>query len=519
MSGSPAPRTTAQAPRPGNDVEPTVIADGIGQPKVAFTDATAIRGVRWSLAAVLSRQGLQMLCALVLARILGPETYGIISAATVYITLTALLLDQGFSAALVQRADVTRRHAGATATLNLTIATLLAAGTILAAPSLASFFRADALAPLLTVLAISLPLKALSVTPRAMLSRELLLHHIARADIIGAAAGAAAGITAAAFSAGYFSLAYQVLATDTVTALLMLIAARGPLPNFRFRAIAPMLAFSSSVFFTNCLSYFSRNIDNILIGRFLGVGSLSLYSMSYRIMVLPVQLIGQTLNRIMFPAFARAADDPRAVAEHLMRSIQILAFSVVPLMAYVASAAPFLIHMVLGDAWAPAAALVSVLAIGGARETVFYVAPSLMKGMGRGKLIIQYEILAAVVQVGGIVIGLQFGALGVAVGLVAAGFALTPILLVIQSRLSGIKIRKQLGACWPPVHAAVWASIAHFAVTFLPVPPLVQAIAGLVAFGAAAILVLVIFHRRSTAIFVRQGKALLGLPKRASRAD
>ncbi|WP_115790093.1 lipopolysaccharide biosynthesis protein [Arthrobacter silvisoli] len=474
----------------------------------AFAGRTAVSGVRWSLSAVLARQGFQMLCAVILARLLGPESYGIISAATVYTTFAALFLDQGLSSALIQRPEVSRRAAGATATVNLMFAVLIGAVTVVLAPWAGGFFHAPGVTALLLPLAVAIPLKGLAITPRAMLSRELLLRQVARADIIAAAAGATAGITAALLGAGYFALAYQVITTDLLTSLLLVLASRGPWPNLHLSEVRPLLAFSLSVFFTDFLAYFSRNVDNILVGRFLGVLPLSLYSMAYRIMVVPVQLVGQTVNRMMFPAFSRAAGDTAMVAGHLLSASRVVAMLAAPPMVYVACAAPELVHVVLGDAWAPAAPIVTVLAIGGIRETLFYITPSLMKGLGKGRLIVRYETLAAVVQVGGIVVGLQFGLLGVAVGLVGFGFLLVPVLLAIQSRLSGLRIRRLLGALFPALHSSLWGAAAYLAVRLLEWPAPATAAGGLLAFILAGTAALFLFHRKHLKQFLSQARAL-----------
>lgn len=476
--------------------------------QAAFAGRTAVSGVRWSLSAVLARQGFQMVCAIVLARILGPESYGIISAAMVYTTFAALFLDQGLSSALIQRPELGRRAAGATATVNLLFAVLVGGATVLLAPWAGSFFHASGVTALLLPLAAAIPLKGLAITPRAMLSRDLLLRPVARADIIAAAAGATAGITAALLGAGYFALAYQVLTTDALTAALLLAASRGPWPNLHLREVGPLLAFSLSVFFTDFLAYFSRNVDNILVGRFLGVVPLSLYSMAYRIMVVPVQLVGQTVNRVMFPAFSRAAGDAALVAAHLSTASRVVAMLATPPMAYVACASPELVHVVLGDAWAPAAPIVTVLAIGGIRETLFYITPALMKGLGKGQLIVRYEILAALVQVGGIIVGLQFGLLGVAMGLVGFGFLLVPVLLSIQSRLSGLRIRTLLGTLLPAVHASLWGSAAYLLVRLPGWSSPLTAATGFLAFVLVACAVLFVCHRRQLKLFFSQARTL-----------
>ncbi|MHA7269820.1 lipopolysaccharide biosynthesis protein [Arthrobacter sp. HLT1-20] len=478
-----------------------------------FEGATAVQGVRWSLLAVLSRQGLQILSALVLARILGPSSYGVISAASIYVTFVSLLLDQGLSSALIQRPTLTRAMPGAATTLNVTMSLALAAATWFLAPVLSDFFHAPELAPVLLLLGLGLPLKALAITPRSMLTRELRFVGVAWADIVGAACGAVAGIVAALWGASYFAIVFQVVATDLLTAIIVLAAARGPLPNFHFKSLGPLLSFSAHVLATNFLAYFSRNIDNILVGRYLGLTSLSLYGMAYRILVVPVQLLGQTVNRVMFPAFSRMAQDRALVAENLLKSTRILAFAVIPVMSAVAVAAPELVHVVLGDQWLPAAPLITVLAIGGARETIFYITPTLMKGMGHAKMNFLYEILAGLVQVGGIVIGLQFGILGVALGLTTAGFLLAPVLFIIQRKMCGIRIRSQLRALLPALHASLWGVLAYFAVSLLPLQDPLIILLGFLAFAAVATAVFLLFHRTATRWVLSQLHVLIRKPK------
>lgn len=465
-------------------------------------------GARWSLLAVLAKQGFQMLCAVVLARILGPESYGIVSVASIFILFVTLLLDQGLSSALIQRPDLSRRTAGATFTLNLLLAVVIAVLTWVTAPLVAAFFNVAELVLVLQILAVALPLKALSITPRALLARDLRFRGIAAADISAAVVGAAAGITAAVMGAGYFAILYQAILTDLVTAAVLLSCTRGPVPNLHLGAVKPLLAFSLGVFTTNSLAYFSRNIDNILVGRFLGVASLSLYGMAYRVLVVPVQLIGQTVNRVMFPTFSRIASDKALVASKLRASMSLLGLCVIPLMAYVACAAPALVQLVLGDDWRAAAPLMSVLAIGGARETIFYITPTLMKGMGRAGLNLKYELVATAAQVGGILIGLQFGLLGVAVGYAVAGFALTPVLMVLQSRLCGLTIPEQLRILWPPIHASAWASAACLLLGQALSGTVLELALGLALFLLVAALVLFLFHRTTLHSFLGQLRRL-----------
>lgn len=479
-----APRRALVEPDEAEEAPPIVV-DGV----------KAGSSVRWSLAAVVGRQVPQLVAAVVLARILGPESYGIVSAASVYVTLTTLLLEQGLSFAVVQRPSLHRDVPGAVATVNLLSAILLAAGTWLVAPAVADFFSAPDLEPLLQVLGLGLLLKGLAITPRAVQQRALAFRAIGSADISGGVLGAAAGITAALLGAGTWSMAVQVLTTDLVIAIALLVVTRGTRPHLRLRRLRSVLPFSLRVFGSTALAYLSRNADNILVGRFLGVASLSLYAMAYRVLVIPVQMIGQTVTRVTFPTFSRLSEQPERLARALLKTLELLAFAAVPAMGLVAVAAPELVLLVLGVEWSATAPVLTVLAIAGARETVCSVVGSTMRARGAGTLIIRYEWLAAATQLAGIVIGLSFGVLGVAVGLTAAGFVLTPVLLLIQRRLTGVSIGQQVGRLVAPAHAAVWGALAYLGIRLLADGLLLTLLVGSFSYALAVMIILWLAHR------------------------
>lgn len=455
--------------------------------------------LRWSAFAVTGRHMAQLSFSLVLARVLGPVQFGIVSAATVYVTLSMLLLDQGMSSALIQRRAVDVRAPGATATLNALMAGALALVTWVVAPAMATFFHTPALTGLLRVLGIGLLVKSLAITPRAVLSRDLRMRSLGIADVAGAFVGCAAGLTAAALGAGYWSLAVQVVLTDTVVAGVLLHATPDVRFNTDLRLLRPMLPYSLRVFATNGVAYLSRNVDNIAVGHSLGPAALAQYGMAYRVLVIPVQVVGQTVNRVLFPALSRIADHRERMAAMMLSATEVLALLAIPVMSLVACASSALVHLGLGEAWAPTAPILSVLALAGARETIYYITPSLMKATGHARLGLRFELASTTVQVTGILIGLRHGALGVACGYALAGVVLTPVLMAIQRRLTGLSVRSQLAAVLPAVHASAWGAGAYYAGSSLSDTVWLSLVLGVVAWVVACAGVLLLVHRSYTA--------------------
>lgn len=461
----------------------------------AFQGRTASSAMRWSATAIFGRQAFQLIFGITLARILGPHTYGIVGEATIYVTLSTLMLDQGLSSALIQRKELSPKAPGAAVTLNLITGAVLAVATWFTAPEMAAFFHTPRLVSVLRLLGLGLTLKSLAVTPRAMLSRNLKFKTIAVADFTGALLGAACGITAALLGASYHALVYQIVTSDAVIAIVLLSAARGLRPNLNGRELATLLPFGLRIFATNGIAYFSRNIDNILVGRYLGTSELAYYSMAYRVLVIPVQLLGQTVNRVLFPVFSRIANDRERVARTLLASTELLATVAIPAMTLVACSAPQFVLLGLGRQWTPTAPLITVLALAGARETIFYITPSLMMAMNKAKQLVRFEIVSTGVQVAGIVIGLQVSVFGVAAGYAIAGVALTPLMMVIQRRLTGVTLGRQLGAIWPALHATAWAAAAYLLISLTDLNAGAVLVLGTIAFAAIFAGVMWVFHR------------------------
>ncbi len=458
----------------------------------------------WSAFSVVGRQASQVVFALYLASLIGPAKFGVVSAATVYATLTTLVLDQGLSAALIQRPRLEPEVAGTVATFNIAMGVTLAAATFGLAPLVASFFAAPELTQLLRVLGVGLLLKAVAINPRAMLMRGIRFQAIAVSDVLGGVLGAVAGVVAAMHGAEYWALAWQVLVTDAVVAIVLLATNTGGRPNFQVRGVAELLPFSLRIFGARSLAFLSRNSDNILVGRYLGVGQLSAYALAYRALSMPVQLVGQTVSRVTFPALSRMSEERKPLGPTVLRITELLAVASVIPMAFVAVAAPELVHVVLGPEWDAAIPVLSILAIAGARETVVQVTHSLMRALGRGRLILWYEVGATACQLAGIAIGLAWGIVGVATGFLVAGLLLTPVLLTIQYRLTGITLAQQTATVWPFVHAVSWAAGVYLLIRWAGAGDRLTLIGGLFAYVLVAISVLWIAHRPTVRRLIRR---------------
>jgi len=472
--------------------------------------ASGSQGVKWSTIGTAGKQIVMVLFSILLARVLGPSAYGIVAQAIVLMTLMSLLLDQGVSAALISSPKVSSQLAGAASSLNLLLALVLAGATIAFALPIANFFETEELVHILWVLSIAIVLKALAIVPRMLLSRSLNFRAQAVADLSAAIVGGVSALGLALNGWGFWALVAQIIIVDGLTAVMLLIAARPPLPNGRLDLLRETAGFSTRVFASNLIAYTVQNLDNVLIAKFLGTGSLAYYSLSYRVLTTPVQMAGQVVTRVLFPAVSRIRHSGGDVTAVIARSAQSISLLTFPAMALVAASANQSVPLLLGAQWIPAAPVLSILAIGGARQSVTTLNSAVMMGMGRADVALKFSLVAAFVQISGIIVGLQFGIIGVAAGLTVAGFVVTPIICVLQKRIALFQYRRQWSAVAPAIGGSLVAAVVYTLTGLVISSDLLHFLLGTVAGLGAYVGVLVVFHRSTWEDLIRNVRSVSG---------
>lgn len=470
-------------------------------------------GMRWSTLSVIAREGSRSIFTILLARLIGPQEFGIVAQAMVYIGIVGLLIDQGFSSALIQRKHVEPEMPGVVVTVNIGVGASLTLLTIAIAPLWASFMRTPELVLVLVVLSASFLIKSVGVTARAMLMREMDFRTIGIADSASVVAGGVLGVVVAIAGGGYWSVVVQTLATDVVYQAILLVFRANWRPNLRFRLLREIAGFSVRAFAAGLLiNSVSRNIDNLLIGRFQGPQALAFYALAYRLLLLPVQLAGSTVGAVLFPAFAQVAHDRVELAAEMARATRALATLSLPTMALVAAAAPQVVPVIFGPQWEPAIPIVQVLAIAGAVQAIYQpsTGPFLL-GLGHAKLNLRYAWLTAIVATVGIVAGLPFGPFGVAVGYTAATALLLPVEWLLRRHLLGMTLRGQITALLPAVHIAIWVAGSYLLVaTAVPRHALLALALGTVVAGCSGAVVLRVAHRSLFAELVHMANRIIG---------
>lgn len=402
-------------------------------------------GVFWSGGGQVLAQVVHLLSRLILARLLAPEDFGLVAMAMVATGFTYWFLDLGTGPALVQRPDLAEEHKSTAFWVNLAVALVVFVGLALLSPLISQFFGAPRLVPILIALGFSLVLAAPSGVPESLFAREFGFQLIALRRFAGTLLGGVVGIGLAVAGFGVWALVAQTLVNYFVGSLLLLVKSPWrPRLIVSREAFVDLWTFSWPLVGGRLLNYFNRNLDTILIGRFLDTASLGYYNLGYQLVLMPLMYVTRPITRVLFTAMCRLQDQPERLRKAYLEALQSVAFVTFPLLIGLALSAPRLVPGILGEKWEPASPLFPFLCLVGLVQSLLNIAPSVLQATGDTPMVLRWTLVLLLGNGVAFIAGVQWGIQGVAVAYAASTLLLSPLLLHWLLKILGLEWRHLL---------------------------------------------------------------------------
>ncbi|MEX0780304.1 MAG: lipopolysaccharide biosynthesis protein [Balneolales bacterium] len=368
---------------------------------------------------------LSTLSTVILARLLTPDDFGLIAMVAVFINLASMFKDAGLSMATVQKKAITQEEISALFWINVIISFSLALVMAAVSPLVISFYGRSEVGIIIIIMAISFFISGISIQHNALLQRLLRFDLIGIIQVVSQSAGLIAAVIFAVLGFDYMALVLNTLFVSTIMTLLTLFFIQWmPSMSLKFSKIKDMLIFGGDITAFNVINYFSRNADNILIGKFLGSGELGVYSKAYQIFMMPVKQVRIPINSVTIPVLSRLQDEPKRFRKYCSLIVELLAIISLPLTLVCFLEAEFIINLMLGDGWEKAIPVFKILALYGSLQVVLGIRGSVMVSMGLTRRYFWMGVIYAFANVISFIIGIQYGIIGVAAAYVAVQYIL-----------------------------------------------------------------------------------------------
>lgn len=397
----------------------------------------------------------------IVARLLTPQDYGLISMVVVVTGFLGMFQYLGLPAATIRWPELSHGQVSTLFWVNVGLSSIIALVALLCSPLLVWFYDEPKLTGITAGYALVIFLTGLSIQHLAILQRQMRFVAFATIDISAVAIGLIAAIAAASRGAGYWALVINqiVFSVTTIAGAWMACRWRPSLPK-RASGVASILKYGGNLTGYSFTTFLAQNLDNALIGKFWGAYQLGIYSRAYQMLLMPIGQIIMPLATVAVPALSRLADAPERYRNAYLRMLERIAMLTMPGIALMVATSDWIVLLLLGPKWIEAGRIFMLLGMAAIFQPIARSGTWLFITQGRSREMLMWGVIGSSIAVASIVGGLPWGATGVAASYAITDLCIgTPLMFWFIGRKGPVGIRDVYRTIAPAIIAATGSLI------------------------------------------------------------
>lgn len=424
-----------------------------------------VSGVKWLVGSSFLQKAITFSATIVLARILTPSVFGLFSLAFVAIDALGLFKSMGFDSALIRRKEDTEKAANTAFFVIPLLGLLLYLILSFAAPAIGRFFDNQELVSVVRALGIIFVISCFGKVPAALLEKNMQFKKVSIAEVSSALIYAASAIALALLGFGIWSLVFAyILKTVNQNILVWYFAKWRPKFEFDRKVALEMFHFGKFLFLGGVIWFLKANLDNLLVGKILGVTALGFYAIAFSIANFCSDYLGSKVNRVIFPAYSRLQENLIDLKKASLKTLKFISIIVLPFGLGLSVLGTQVIGFFYGPKWIEAGAILRILVIAGIFNTLPVGLNAIFLACGKPKLWFWINLLQVFLFFVLIApMAKLFGVLGVAMVVSMSSFIAFCIALAWAMQILAIKISEIYEALKP----ALFASLIMIAVLLI----------------------------------------------------
>lgn len=367
-------------------------------------------GIFFTAIAKYSNVFLTIVIGAILARILTPEEFGIVAIVTVFVSFFNLLSDLGIGPAIIQNQSLNKKDIESIFLFTIFIGISFGAFFYISSSVIANFYERPELINVVRLMSLSIVFYALQVVPMAMCQKNLRFKNLGLVNISVQIITGSIAIILAYNGFSYYSLVVKIILDGIFNFLGFYLL--NPIKftfKINFISLSKIAKFSTFQFLFNFINYFSRNSDNLLIGKFLGLTPLGFYDKSYRLMMMPIMNITHVISPVLLPVLAKFNNDKKRVYEAYLKVLKLLSYIGFPLSVFLFFSSKEIILIIFGSQWTESIAVFKILSLTVGIQIVLSSTGSIFQALNKANLLFLSGFFSAIIMIGAISYGVFIG--------------------------------------------------------------------------------------------------------------
>ena len=376
-----------------------------------------IKGVIWSTIERFSIQGVQFVLGIIMARILTPDDYGLIGMIYVFISISQVFIDGGFTNALIQKQNRDETDYSTVFYINIVISIIFYLVLYTSAPYISKYYNQPLLTDITRIYSINLILNSLVAIHKTKLMIAVDFKTQTKISFSAALISGIVGVCAALNGYGVWAIVIQALVSTLLNIILSIYYVRWiPLLAFSVESFKKLFSFGSKLLVSSLISSIYSNLYVFAIGTKFSSYSLGLYTRADHFAHFASSNLGSILSRVSFPVLSQIQEDNDRLIYAYKKYIQMSALIIFPLILGLCGIAKPLILILLSEKWLDAVILLQILCFAYLWNSITTINLNLLNVKGRSDLVLKLEVLKKSIAFTILFISLYFGLKTICIG-------------------------------------------------------------------------------------------------------
>lgn len=434
--------------------------------------ASTLTNLVWKFGERLSSQLVSFVVSIIIARILDPSDYGLVSMTMVFISLSNVLVDGGFSSALIQKKNADKLDFSTVFWFSVVFAISIYVILYISAPYIASFYGKQyyQLTDILRVLGIQVVIYSINSVQAAYISRKMMFKNFFWATLIGTIMSAVVGTYMAYNGYGVWSIVGQQLtASMTNTLTLYFITRKLPDLEFSFARLKSMFSYGAKLLSANVLTTFFLDMRTFIIGKMYSAAELSYFDRGKQYPNLVAGNINTSIGTVLFPKMSQQQDDPVTIKATTRKSIRFSAYVMCPLMLGLAAVAEPLVRLLLTEKWLPCVPFLQLFCIIYLFQPIHTANMQAIKALGHSDIYLKLELIKKTIEIVMLLIVMWISVEAIAINMAV----LTTLFTLVNShpniKLLNYSLKEQFQDILPAIGMSLVVFACTYSIIYLPI--------------------------------------------------
>ena len=356
--------------------------------------SSTTKGIFWMLSERIAAQGVSFIVSVILARMLSPDDYSVVSIVAIFFAFANLIIYSGLNTALVQKKDVSIEDFSVVLYVNLAVSILIYVLLFAFAPLIAKLYHKDILVAVFRIMGLILIINAFNAVLCSYISSRLEFKKFFFATIIGTVISAFVGIAMAKTGFGPWALIAQQMTNITIDTIILFATTKfKPVFIFSTERLKPLVRFSWKILVSGLITTIYDESLPLIVGLKFTTTDLAFYAKGKRFPSLLGNSISDSISSVIFPIMSKLQDDRESLLEYTRRFIQVSSFLIFPIMFGLFAVSDNLVYVLLTEKWMPCSIYLRIFCISCMLNIIQVGNLQTIKALGRSDIVLKLEII------------------------------------------------------------------------------------------------------------------------------